>query len=174
MVFFKTAISVIGPDDTIIRPKDTARLDAECELVVIIKDTCRNVSKEDAMSHVLGYTCGNDVSARDWQREDRNWWRAKSSDTFSPAGPYIVDDIDPINVRVMTRINGNEVQNESTSYLIFDIPTLISYCSQYMTLEPGDMIYTGTPGQPGEMKDGDVCEIEIEGIGILSNPIKLA
>ena len=173
MVFYKTPTSVIGPDETIIRPKGTERLDAECELVVVIKDTCRNVSEADAMSHVLGYTCGNDVSARDWQREDRNWWRAKSSDTFSPAGPFIVDDIDPHNVRVKTRISGKEIQNESTTYLIFNIPTLIAYCTQFVTLEAGDMIYTGTPGEPGEMKDGDVCEIEIEGIGVLSNPIKL-
>jgi 2-keto-4-pentenoate hydratase/2-oxohepta-3-ene-1,7-dioic acid hydratase in catechol pathway len=173
MVFYNTPTSVIGPDDAIIRPKDTARLDAECELVVVIKGRCRNVTESEAMRHVLGYTCGNGVSARDWQREDRNWWRAKSADTFSPAGPYIVDDIDPHNVRVKTRINGKEVQNESTSNLIFNIPTLISHCSKFVTLEPGDMIYTGTPGEPGEMKDGDVCEIEIDGIGVLRNPIKL-
>ena len=173
MVFYKTPISVIGPDDTIIRPKGTERLDAECELVVVIKDRCRNVPEADAMSHDLGYTCGNDVSARDWQREDTNWWRAKSTDTFSPAGPFIVDDIDPHNVRVKTRINGKEIQNESTNYLIFNVPTLIAYCSQFVTLEPGDMIYTGTPGEPGEMKDGDICEIDIDGIGVLSNPIQL-
>ena len=173
MVFYKTPTSVIGPEDTIIRPKGTAKLDAEAELVVVIKDRCRNVSKEDAMQHVLGYTCGNDVSARDWQQEDRNWWRAKSTDTFSPAGPFIETDLDPHNTRVIARINGKEVQGESTSYLIFDIPTLVSYTSQFVTLEPGDMIYTGTPGEPGEMKDGDVCEIEIEGIGVLRNPIKL-
>ncbi len=173
MVFYKTTTSLVGPGDAIIRPKDTERLDAEGELVVVIKDRCRNVSKEEAMEHVLGYTCGNDVSARDWQREDRNWWRAKSSDTFSPAGPFIVTDIDPHNVRLTTRINGTEVQSESTSYLIFDIPTLISFASQFVTLEPGDMIYTGTPGEPGEMKHGDVCEIEIEGIGVLSNPVEL-
>ena len=173
MVFYKTPTSVIGPGDTIIRPKDTERLDAEAELVVIIKDKCRNVSKEDAMNHILGYTCGNDVSARDWQREDRNWWRAKATDTFSPAGPYIVTDLDPSNIRVTGKINGKEVQGESTSYLIFDIPTLIAYCTKFVTLEPGDMIYTGTPGEPGEMKDGDVCDIEIEGVGVLSNPVKL-
>ena len=173
MVFYKTPTSVIGPGETIIRPKDTERLDAEAELVVVIKDQCRNVSQEEAMQHVLGYTCGNDVSARDWQREDRNWWRAKSADTFSPAGPFIETDLDASNIRVCARINGTEVQGESTSYLIFDIPTLVSYTSKFVTLEPGDMIYTGTPGEPGEMKDGDVCEIEIEGIGVLSNPIKL-
>jgi 2-keto-4-pentenoate hydratase/2-oxohepta-3-ene-1,7-dioic acid hydratase in catechol pathway len=173
IVFYKTATSVVGPDDTIIRPKDTARLDAEAELVVVIKDRCRNVSKEAAMQHVLGYTCGNDVSARDWQKDDRNWWRAKSTDTFSPAGPFIVTDIDPHNVRVACRINGKEAQGESTQFLIFDIPAIISFTSRYVTLEPGDMIYTGTPGEPGELKDGDVCEVEIEGVGVLRNPVKL-
>jgi 2-keto-4-pentenoate hydratase/2-oxohepta-3-ene-1,7-dioic acid hydratase in catechol pathway len=173
MVFYKTPTSMIGPDDTIIRPKGTEKLDAEGELVIVIKDRCRNVSKADAMNHILGYTCGNDVSARDWQRDDRNWWRAKSSDTFSPAGPYIQTEMDPHNVRLTTRINGNEVQGESTSFLIFDIPALMEWTTQFVTLEPGDLIYTGTPGEPGEMKDGDVCEVEIEGIGVLSNPVKL-
>ena len=173
MVFYKTPTSVIGPDETIIRPKGTAKLDAEGELVVVIKDRCRNVSKEEAMQHVLGYTCGNDVSARDWQQEDRNWWRAKSSDTFSPAGPFIETDLDPHNVRLTCRINGKEVQSESTKYLIFDIPTIVAFTSSFVTLEPGDMIYSGTPGEPGEMKDGDVCEVEIEGIGVLRNPVKL-
>ena len=173
MVFYKTPTSLIGPGDTIIRPRGTAKLDAEGELVIIIKDRCRNVAKADALEHVWGYTCGNDVSARDWQQDDRNWWRAKSADTFSPAGPFIETDMDPHNVRLICRINGKEVQSESTTYLIFDIPTIIEFTSKYVTLEPGDMIYTGTPGEPGEMKDGDVCEVEIEGIGTLSNPIKL-
>ena len=173
MVFYKTPTSLIGPEETIVRPKDTERLDEEAELVVVIKDRCRNVSEQQAMEHVLGYTCGNDVSARDWQSEDRNWWRAKSADTFSPAGPYIVTDLDPRDVRVSARINGKEVQGESTRYLIFDVPAVVAYTSRFVTLEPGDMIYTGTPGEPGEMKDGDVCEIEIEGIGVLRNPVKL-
>ena len=173
MVFYKTPTSVIGPGDTIIRPKGTAKLDAEAELVIVIKDRCRNVSKSDAMKHVFGYTCGNDVSARDWQRDDRNWWRAKSADTFSPAGPHIETELNPGNVRVRGRINGKEVQSETTSYLIFDVPTVVEWCSKYVTLEPGDMIYTGTPGEPQEMKDGDVCEIEIQGIGVLRNPVWL-
>ncbi len=173
MVFYKTPTSLIGPDETIIRPKDTAKLDAEGELVIVIKDRCRNVTKAEAMQHVLGYTCGNDVSARDWQRDDRNWWRAKSADTFSPAGPYIETDIDPHNVRLTCRINGKEVQGESTTYLIFDVPTILEFTSKFVTLEPGDMIYTGTPGEPAEIKDGDVCEVEVEGVGVLRNPIKL-
>ena len=173
MVFYKTPTSVIGPGETIIRPKDTNKLDAEGELVIVIKDRCRNVPKDEAMQHILGYTCGNDVSARDWQADDRNWWRAKSTDTFSPAGPYIETELDPHNVRLTCRINGTEVQGESTKLLMFDIPTIVEFTSKYVTLEPGDMIYTGTPGEPGEMKDGDVCEVEIEGIGVLSNPVKL-
>ena len=173
MVFYKTPTSVIGPDETIVRPKDTARLDEEAELVVVIKDRCRNVPEREAMRHVLGYTCGNDVSARDWQRADGNWWRAKSADTFSPAGPFIATDLDPHNVRVSARVNGKEVQSETTSYLIFKVPTLISYVSRFVTLEPGDMIYTGTPGEPAELKNGDVCEIEIQGIGVLRNPVRL-
>ncbi len=173
MVFYKTPTSVIGPGETIIRPKGTEKLDAEAELVIVIKDRCHKLTKANAMQHVLGYTCGNDVSARDWQRDDRNWWRAKSADTFSPAGPYIETELDPHNIRVTGRINGKEVQSESTTFLIFDVPTILEFVTEYVTLEAGDMIYTGTPGEPQEMNDGDVCEIEVEGIGVLSNPIKL-
>ena len=131
--------------------------------------------KDQAFQHVLSYTCGTDVSARDWQKDERNWWLAKSADTFSPAGPFIETDIDPSNVRVARRINGKEVQGESTSYLSFDTPAILAFTSRFVTLEPGDIVYTGTPGTPGEMKDGDACEIEIEieGVGVLRNPIKL-
>ena len=146
-------------------------LDEEAELVIVIKDRCRNVTKEDALNHVVGYTCGNDVSAREWQRGDGQWWRAKSSDTFSPVGPYIVDDVDTGNVMLRARVNGKEVQGESTSFLIFDIPTIISWTSRRMTLEPGDLIFTGTPGTPGHLVAGDTVEVDIEGIGVLSNPV---
>jgi 2-keto-4-pentenoate hydratase/2-oxohepta-3-ene-1,7-dioic acid hydratase in catechol pathway len=178
MVFYKTPTSVIGPEATIVRPKDTARLDAECELVVIIKDTCRNVSEADALNHVLGYTCGNDVSARDWQRKDRNennsdWWRAKSADTFSPMGPWIETDADPAAQHLRTRVNGDEEQNETTDHLLFDVPTMIEFITRYVTLEAGDCIFTGTPGTTQDMADGSVCEIDISGIGVLRNPVKL-
>ena len=172
LIFLKTPSSLIGHGDTIIRPKDVETLDEEAELVVIIKKRCRNVSKEDALSYVLGYSCGNDVSAREWQRGDGQWWRAKSSDTFSPVGPCIVDDIDPSNLMLRGRVNGVEVQAERTSLLIFDIPTVISWTSQRMTLEAGDMIFTGTPGKPAHLNAGDTVEVEIEGIGTLSNPVK--
>ena len=174
LIFIKTPTSLVGPGDPIVIPKIfEGRVDEEGEVVAIIKEQCKNVSKESALSYVLGYTCGNDVSARDWQRGDGQWWRAKASDTFSPAGPFIVTGLDPSDLRLTARINGQVVQSESTSMFLFDLPTVISHISKVMTLEPGDMIYTGTPGTPGEMKDGDVCDIDIEGIGVLSNPVKL-
>jgi 2-keto-4-pentenoate hydratase/2-oxohepta-3-ene-1,7-dioic acid hydratase in catechol pathway len=178
MVFYKTPTSVIGPGETIIRPKDTERLDAEAELVVVIKDQCRNVSKEEALQHVLGYTCGNDVSARDWQQKDRrennsDWWRAKSADTFSPMGPWIETDADPAAQHLRTRVNGDEEQNETTDHLLFDVPTMIEFITRYVTLEAGDCIFTGTPGTTQDMADGSVCEIDISGIGVLRNPVKL-
>ena len=159
-------------------PKEVERFDAEGEMVVVIKDKCKNVSKEDALNHVLGYTCGNDVSARDWQRRDRNennsdWWRAKSADTFSPMGPWIETDLDPHDQHLRTRVNGNEEQNESTAHLLFDVPTMIEFITRYVTLEPGDCIYTGTPGTTQDMGDGAICEIDISGIGVLRNPVKL-
>ena len=173
LIFLKTPSSVIGQGDVIIRPRDVETLDEEGELVVVIKSRCRNVSKEDALNYVLGYTCGNDVSARDWQRGDGQWWRAKSSDTFSPVGPFIVDDIDPANVMLRARVNGKEVQAESTSHFIFDVPTVISWTSRRQTLEPGDLIFTGTPGKPAHLNSGDRVEVEVEGIGVLSNPVAM-
>jgi len=169
--FYKTTTSLIGQDDAIVIPPYAQNVDEEAELVVIIGKECKNVSKEKSMEYVFGYTCGNDVSARDWQRDDLQWWRAKSSDTFSPAGPYMVTDLDPKNLELKCRINGKEVQYTNTSELHFDIPTIISFTSQFITLEPGDMIYTGTPGIPAQIKSGDTVEIEISGIGILSNPV---
>ena len=178
MIFHKTPTSVIGPEDAIVRPREVQRFDAEGEMVVVIKDKCRNVSKDDALNHVLGYTCGNDVSARDWQQKDRrennsDWWRAKSADTFSPMGPWIDTDADPAAQHLRTRVNGNEEQNETTAHLIFDVPTMIEFITKYVTLEPGDCIFTGTPGTTSDMADGAICEIDISGIGVLRNPVKL-
>mgnify|MGYP001451952413 CR=1 FL=1 len=173
LIFIKTPTSLIGPDEPIILPKAfDGRVDEEGELVAIIKDRCRNVSIEDALNHVLGYTCGNDVSAREWQRGDGQWWRAKASDTFSPAGPVMVTGLDPSDLKLTARINGQEVQAESTRMFLFDLPTVISHITKSMTLEPGDMIYTGTPGHPGQLKAGDVVEVEVEGVGVLRNPVK--
>ena len=178
MIFHKTPTSVIGPEDTIIRPKEVNRFDAEGEMVVVIKDTCRYVSKADALNHVLGYTCGNDVSARDCQRKDRNennsdWWRAKSADTFSPMGPWIETDANPADQWLQTRVNGNVEQDQSTKDLIFDVPTMIEFITKYVTLHAGDCIFTGTPGSTQDMAAGAVCEIDISGIGVLRNTVKL-
>ena len=147
-------------------------------MVVVIKDNCRYVSKEDALNHVLGYTCGNDVSARDWQRRDRNennsdWWRAKSADTFSPMGPWIETDADPADQWLQTRVNGNVEQDQSTKDLIFDVPTMIEFITKYVTLNAGDCIFTGTPGSTQDMAAGAICEIDISGIGVLRNPVKM-
>ena len=170
--FFKVPSCIIGPGEPIVLPKGTSRVDEEAELVVVIGRKCSKVSKTRAPDYVFGYTCGNDVSARDWQRNDIQWWRAKSSDTFGPIGPYIATDIDGSKLEVTARINGREVQRCNTSDLLFDIPTLISSISQVVTLYPGDLIFTGTSGTPAQIRDGDVVEVEIEGIGILSNPVK--
>lgn len=170
--FFKTPNSVIGPGDTIVLPRNAGRIDEEAELVVVIGQRCAKVAQDDALSYVLGYTCGNDVSARVWQRGDMQWWRAKSSDTFCPVGPYITTDVDASNLDIWARINGKEVQHCNTSELLFDIPTLISFISQVVTLEPGDLVFTGTSGRPAELQDGDVVEVEVPGIGTLRNPVR--
>ena len=173
LIFLKTPTSLIGTGESIVLPKNfQGRVDEEGEVVAVIKDRCKNVPKEEALQHVLGYTCGNDVSARDWQKGDGQWWRAKSSDTFSVAGPFIETNLDPGNIVMKARVNGIEVQSESTKMFLFDLPAVIAHVSQVMTLEPGDLIYTGTPGKPAELKDGDIVEVEVEGIGILSNPVK--
>jgi 2-keto-4-pentenoate hydratase/2-oxohepta-3-ene-1,7-dioic acid hydratase in catechol pathway len=178
-IFLKVPSSVIGPGDAIVLPRgeplhsSTApgRVDEEAELVVVIGRRCRNVGREDALGYVFGYTCGNDVSARAWQKKDLSWWRAKSSDTFAPIGPAIVTDFDGANALITARINGREVQRCMTEDLFFDIPALIEWISASVTLEPGDLIFTGTAGSPAELHPGDVVEVEIEGIGVLSNPV---
>lgn len=169
--FWKTPNAVVGPDEVIILPKDAGRVDAEGELVAVIGRRCSGVGPEQALDFVLGYTCGNDVSARDWQREDRQWWRAKSADTFAPIGPTIVTDLDPSKIDVVTRVNGEEVQRCSVAEMIFDFAAVISFISQCVTLEPGDLIFSGTSGTPATLKSGDVVEVEATGIGVLSNPV---
>jgi 2-keto-4-pentenoate hydratase/2-oxohepta-3-ene-1,7-dioic acid hydratase in catechol pathway len=170
-VFLKVPSSVIGPGDTIVLPQDQGRVDEEAELVVVMGRRCRGASAADALGYVLGYTCGNDVSARAWQKNDLNWWRAKSTDTFSPLGPVIVTDADPRSARIIGRINGHEVQRCSSSDLIFDVPSLIEWISRWVTLEPGDLIFTGTSGDPAELHAGDTVEVSIEGIGELRNTV---
>ncbi len=170
-IFLKVPSSVIGPGDTIRLPRGQGRIDEEGELVVVMGRRCRGVSRAQALDYVLGYTCGNDVSARVWQKNDLNWWRAKSSDTFSPLGPFIITDLEPSSATIAARINGREVQRCVSSDLIFDVPSLIEWISRSITLEPGDLIYTGTSGEPAELHAGDTVEIAIGGIGVLSNPV---
>ncbi len=174
--FFKTTSSVIGPGESVVIPRDAiaegVKVQPEAELSLVLGKRCKGATKANALSFVLGYTCGNDISARDWQANDLQWWRAKSSDTFTPLGPFIVTDLDPGNLHLMGRINGQVVQDQVTSDLLYDVPTIIEFVSRVMTLEPGDVIMTGTPGRPGDIHEGDVMEIEVEGIGVLSNPVR--
>ena len=173
--FYKTPTSVIGPGESIVIPRSAidqgVTIQPEAELSLVIGRKCKKASQTDALSYVLGYTCGNDVSARNWQRNDLQWWRAKSCDTFAPLGPYIVTDLDPSNLLLKCRINGKVVQEQYTSDLLHGIPRIIEFVSSVVTLEPGDVIMTGTPGKPGDIHDGDTVEVELEGVGVLRNPV---
>lgn len=171
VVFMKPTSAIIGPDQPIelVHPANPTHYEAE--LVVVIGKTAKNVSEEDALDYVFGYTVGNDVSDRTVQYEGGQWIRGKAFDTYLPLGPAIVTDLEISDVRVSSRLNGETRQSESTKSLIFSIPFLISFLTNGMTLEPGDLIMTGTPHGVGPMKDGDVIEVEVEGIGTLRNPV---
>jgi len=171
LIFLKPSTAVIGPEDNIVLPPSSTRVDYEGELAVVIKKRAWQVSKEDSLDYVLGYTCLNDVSARDHQRDDVQWTRSKGFDTFSPIGPCIETELDPGNVILDTYLNGELKQHTSTSDLIFSVPEEISFISHVMTLLPGDVIATGTPSGIGPMHPGDVVEIKIEPIGTLRNYI---
>lgn len=173
MVYLKMPNAIVGPDDPIILPKGAERVEEEAELVVVMGKRCKSVSPESALDYVLGYTCGNDVSGRAWQEQDGgSFWRAKSSDTFAPIGPCIDTDLDPSAVDIFARVNRKRAQQCNTRDLIFDVPTSISFISQTVTLEPGDVIFTGTGGTTVGLNDGDIVEIGIRDIGTLSNPVK--
>ncbi len=173
--FYKTITSIIGPGDTIELPPDAGKVDMESELVVVIGKQAKNVSEDQALDYVFGYTCGNDVSAREWQSgatADKQWWRAKSADTFSPMGPFIATGLDPQKLKIKGRLNGKEGQSCDTSEMLFNVRQAIAFISKYATLEPGDMIWTGTSGSTPQLSSGDTVEIEIDGIGVLTNPVK--
>jgi 2-keto-4-pentenoate hydratase/2-oxohepta-3-ene-1,7-dioic acid hydratase in catechol pathway len=177
--FIKATTCVNDPDEPIIVPSlAPSEVDYESELAVIIGRAARNVSREEALKYVFGYTCANDVSARDVQHVDSQWARGKSLDTFGPLGPWIETELDPRDLRIRGRLNGRVVQDSSTSLLRFDVAWLVSYISRDMTLPPGTVLLTGTPAgcgfaqnPPRWLAPGDVFEVEIEGIGILRNPI---
>jgi 2-keto-4-pentenoate hydratase/2-oxohepta-3-ene-1,7-dioic acid hydratase in catechol pathway len=171
--FYKVPSSLCHPGDPILIPPGAGVTHYEGELVVVIGKTCKRVSREKALEYVLGYTCGNDVSARPWQRGDLQWWRGKSSDTFSPLGPWIETDIsDPSRLTLETRLNGKVVQHSGVDQLVHDVPAMISFISQVVTLLPGDVIYTGTCDGVGPMEDGDTVEVEVSRIGVLRNPVR--
>jgi 2-keto-4-pentenoate hydratase/2-oxohepta-3-ene-1,7-dioic acid hydratase in catechol pathway len=172
LLFLKPPSSVIGNGDAIELPRESARVEHEGELGVVMGRRARRIAADDdPLSYVLGYTCVNDVTARDLQRKDVQFTRAKSFDTFCPVGPVIVSDINPLDVEVITRVNGDIKQQARTSTMAFSVPFLIRYITQIMTLFPGDLIATGTPAGVSPMKQGDVVEVDIEGIGVLRNNI---
>jgi len=170
LIFLKPSTAVIGPDDDIVYPAMSRRVDYEAELAVVIGRACSNVREEEALDYILGYTCINDVTARDLQQKDGQWTRAKGFDTFAPLGPWIETDIsNPGNLTVEAYLNGERRQHSNTSNLIFGVAAQVSFISRIMTLLPGDVIATGTPSGIGPMQPGDVVEIRVESIGSLQN-----
>ena len=169
VLFIKPSTCVIGPGEAIVFPKMSRRVDYEGELAIVIRKTAKSVPEEKAGDYILGYTCLNDVTARDLQPKNGQWTLAKGFDTFAPIGPWIVTDIDPSQLEISTFLNGERRQHSNTKNLIFGCKKLVSYISQVMTLLPGDVIATGTSSGVGKMAVGDRVEVVIEGIGTLSN-----
>jgi 2-keto-4-pentenoate hydratase/2-oxohepta-3-ene-1,7-dioic acid hydratase in catechol pathway len=164
--------ALVAHGDNIVIPKDAGELvQYEAELVAVIGKQAKHLSERDALSCVLGWTIGNDMSERTWQRQDRTLWRAKNSDTFKPMGPWIETDLDLDKAETIVRVNGEQSDRFRTNSMIFGVATFLSRMSQYLTLYPGDVVWMGTDGWPRNLKHGDVCEIEITGIGTLSNPV---
>ncbi len=173
LIFSKPTTAVIGPGDAIRLPSLSELVHHEGELAIVIGRLVRKVTPFDAMEAVLGYTCANDVTARDLQRRDGQWTRAKGFDTFCPLGPWIETELDPKDgLRVQTRVNGLVRQDGTTADLIFDIATIVSYCAAFTTLLPGDVILTGTPEGVGRLHTGVTVTVEVVGLGALSNPVE--
>jgi len=173
LIFLKPPSSLIASGDAIVYPPVSQRVDYEGELGVVIGHRARFVAREEAFDYVLGYTCVNDVTARDLQKKDGQWTRGKGFDTFCPVGPCLVpkDEIDLSSLRVRTRVDGALKQDASVREMIFPVDVIISYVTQFMTLEPGDLIATGTPEGVGPLMPGAIVRVEIDGIGILENPV---
>lgn len=174
VIFFKPATAVVGPLENVVFPNMAKEMRYEGELCVIMKRQARNVAEQDAMSYVLGYTCGNELGAMDLMKRDRWLTRAKGFDTSGPLGPYLVTDLDPHHLSIKSRLNGETKQDSNTDLMIFRVEKLISYITAFMTLHPGDVIWTGTPEGNCNVKVGDSMEVEIEGIGILKNQVAVA
>ena len=171
LMFLKPPSALIGDGEAIERPADYERVDYEAELGVVIRERIRRISRGRALDAVLGYVCVNDVTVRALQKRDGQWARAKGFDTFCPLGPRIVAGLDPANLRITARVNGELRQDSTTADLIFDVPALIAFVSEHMTLEAGDVISTGTPSGVGNLAVGDTVQIEIEGVGALTNRV---
>jgi 2-keto-4-pentenoate hydratase/2-oxohepta-3-ene-1,7-dioic acid hydratase in catechol pathway len=172
LIFLKPPTSVIGPGDAILLPPQSEQVEHEAELAVIIGREGRWIPRTEAGSYILGYTIGNDVTARDLQRSDQQWTRGKGFDTFCPLGPWIETDLDPADALITCSVDGQMRQMASTRDMIFNIPHLIAFISSVMTLEPGDVIMTGTPAGVGPLLDGNEVQVDIEGIGTLTNKVR--
>lgn len=170
-LFFKPISAALEPEGTIVIPTGTQQCEYEGELVVVIGKEARHIALEEAGDYIFGVTSGNDISARDWQQNDLQWWRAKGCDTFAPFGPVIAQGVNYHDLLLTTRLNGNIKQQQRTSDLIFGVHEIVSFASQYLTLYPGDVIYTGTPGTTETLTSGDVVEVELEGVGVLRNHV---
>ncbi len=173
LLFLKAPSAIIFDQDEIVKPSLSDQVEHEGELAVVISKTCKDLVDDAKVSdYILGYTCLNDITARDLQRRDGQFARAKSFDTFCPIGPYIETELDTADLKVTVRVNGVEKQSGRTSQMVFPVDFLVRYISNMMTLNPGDIIATGTPSGVSKLNSGDVCEVEIEGIGILTNRVK--
>ena len=172
VIFLKPPTAIIAREDDIIYPECVSQLDYEAELALVIKKKAKDVSPDKVRDYILGYTCLNDVTARDLQRRDVQWTRAKSFDTFAPCGPWLETEIEPDNLRVTSYLNGKIRQNSLTRNFIFTVYELVSVISKIMTLLPGDIVSTGTPPGIGSMEEGDTIAVEIEGIGRLENKVR--
>ncbi len=174
IIFIKPSTAVIGPEGTIIYPPETKNLHHESELAVVIGKRAHRIAPQDVAAHIWGYTCANDVTARDLQRSDEQWTRAKGFDTFAPLGPWVETELDPGAVEVICRVNGQVRQDGHTQDMVFDVAALVAFIANAMTLLPGDVVLTGTPEGVGPLQPGDRVEVEIQGIGVLRNSVGLA
>ncbi len=170
-IFFKLPTALIPTGAHVVIPRGTKEVHFEAELVIVIKRRAKKITPEQAPRYILGVTCGNDISARDWQENDIQWWRAKGSDTFGPIGPFVVSGLDYNNLQLTLRHNGVVKQSENTKNMVHNVNQIVSWISQFVTLEPGDVIFTGTPGKTEAIKPGDTLEVELEGVGVLRNTV---
>jgi len=172
LIFLKPPTAVIGPGEAILLPPQSSRVEHEAELAVVIRDSCRWISPKEVKDHILGYTIANDITARDLQERDGQWTRSKGFDTFCPLGPWIETDFDPSDVLIKCSVNEQLKQMASTRDLIFSVPEIVAFVSSVMTLDPGDVLLTGTPSGVSPLFPGDQVTVEIEGIGTLTNPVR--